>query len=115
MKKNKISSYLIFISIFTAVTIFVLIIQKSYNNLIIPTKQVQTSEISKDINPNLDLNVIEEIKSKQHINPSDLPENESATSNVLIVVPTPVISSSSSESVGPKNAVPTAPLPTLIP
>lgn len=115
MKKNKIPGYLIFISVFTVATIFVLIIQKSYSNLITPIKQVQVSETSKDINPELDVSVIEEIKSKQHVDPLELPENETATSNVLLAVPTSVISSPSSEAIGPETVAPTAPIPTLIP
>lgn len=115
MKKTKISSYLIFISVFTVLTVFVLVMQKSYNNLIAPTKQAQISDTGKGINPELDRSAIDIMKAKQHINPSDLPEYESATSDILLTIPTPVIASPSGESAGPVSPVPTAPLPTLIP
>ena len=115
MKKSKISGYLIFISIFTVVTVFTLIMQKSYSNLISPTKQAQVSDTSKGINPELDVSVIDEIKNKQHIDPSELTENESANSTTLLILPTPVTSLPSSESAGINPNIPTAPLPTLIP
>lgn len=115
MKKNKISSYLIFISFFTVVTVFVLIMQKSYDNLIAPTRQTQVADTSKGINPELDLGVIDQIKNKEHIDPASLPENETATSNVNLSIPTPVVASPSAVPAGPGVAVPTAPLPTLIP
>lgn len=115
MKKNKISSYLIFISIFSVLTIFALIMQKSYDNLVVPSKQVQVIDIGKDITSELDLSVIDQIKNRQHINPSDLPENEAATSDSLLITPTPVIASASAEPVGPIGNTPIAPTPTLIP
>lgn len=108
MKKNKISSYLVFISIFTVVTILVLVVQKSYNNLIEPTKKVQVSDISKGINPELDISIIQEIKNRQHINPLEVPENETALSvNIITPTLTPIIASPSGQSI--------APVPTLIP
>lgn len=115
MKKNKISTYLIFISIFTVITVFVLIMQKSYNNLIAPTKAGQIIDTSKTINPVLDSGVINQIKTKNHVDPSELPENETAAPNAELLIPTPVIASPSSTSVGPTQAVPSAPTPTLIP
>ena len=115
MKKNKISGYLIFISFFTVATVFILIVQKSYSNLISPIKQVQIADTGKGINPELDTSVIEEIKNKDHINPSDLPENDFALPNAIISAPTPVIASPSAVPVGPKVVTPTVPVPTLIP
>ena len=67
MKKIKLSSYFIFISLFTLVTILVTIIQKSYSNLIDPINQVSTSSYEKIKNSELDLDIIDEI-SKRSIN-----------------------------------------------
>ncbi|MPM61624.1 hypothetical protein SDC9_108484 [bioreactor metagenome] len=67
MKKTKLSSYFIFISFFTLVTILVTIIQKSYSNLIDPINKVSTSSYEKIKNSQLDLDIIDEI-SKRSIN-----------------------------------------------
>lgn len=67
MKKIKLSSYFIFISFFTLVTILVTIIQKSYSNLIDPINKVNTTSYEKIKNLELDLDIIDEI-SKRSIN-----------------------------------------------
>lgn len=67
MKKIKLSSYFIFISFFTLVTILVTIIQKSYSNLIDPINKVNTSSYEKIKNSELDLDIIDEI-SKRSVN-----------------------------------------------
>jgi len=64
MKKSKISFYFIFISLFTLLTIFFSIVQKSYFNYITPQKLVEKDNLLSDFNPNLDLTIISTIESK---------------------------------------------------
>lgn len=64
MKKTKFSTYFVFISFFTLVTILVVIIQKSYSNLIDPINKVSSPSLGRVINPELDLEIIEEIALK---------------------------------------------------
>lgn len=65
MKKNKIVGYFLFISIFSFLTIFIYLVQKSYSNLIGPVTETKSSNLTKPIDPNLDietLNLIEQRK-----------------------------------------------------
>lgn len=71
MTKNKISLYFIFISIFTAITGFSLIVQKSYSNLIGPTQNIDTSKLLNKIDPNLDTSIIQEIQNRPEISDSE--------------------------------------------
>jgi len=64
MKKTKLSTYFVFISFFTLVTILVTIIQKSYSNLIDPINKVANISYNKIINPQLDLDIIDDIEKK---------------------------------------------------
>jgi len=64
MKKNKITSYFVFISFLTFVTVFFSIVQKSYFNYIKPQTLVENNALLKEINPNLDLSIISTIESK---------------------------------------------------
>lgn len=64
MKKTKLSSYFVFIAFFTLITILVAIIQKSYANLIDPINKVANISDSKIIDPQLDLDIIEDIEKK---------------------------------------------------
>ncbi|MDD4026634.1 MAG: hypothetical protein PHO75_00410 [Candidatus Shapirobacteria bacterium] len=64
MKKNKLSSYFIFISFITFLTIFLSIVQKSYFSLKKPQNIVEKNALLKEISPNLDLFVISIIESK---------------------------------------------------
>jgi len=72
MKKNKISSYFLFISIFTLITIFLFIIHRGYSKLIDPVRQVQTGNLSKPLDPVIKLDILEKIKQKQEFLPDDL-------------------------------------------
>ena len=83
MKLTKFSSYFVFISIFTFVCLFVLIVQKSYINLVKPINIVNNSNITP-INPQLDLEVIDEIEKRQD-NPEVI---VSSPSSSLTVTPT---------------------------
>ncbi len=71
MLKNKFSVYFIFISIFTVTTIFILIVQKSYSNLVGPSEQINTSKLLNKINPNLDTGIIKEIQNRPESLDSD--------------------------------------------
>jgi hypothetical protein len=62
--KNKLSLYFIFISIFSFITIFFSIVQKSYFNLVNPVKEIESNKLLTPIDPNLNLEVIEEIKNR---------------------------------------------------
>ena len=64
MKKNKITSYFVFISFLTLVTIFFSIVQKSYFSFRQPQTLVENNVLLKEINPKLDLSVISTIESK---------------------------------------------------
>lgn len=64
MKKNKITSYLVFLSFLTFVTIFFSIVQKSYFSFKKPQTLVENNALLKEINPNLDLSVVSTIESK---------------------------------------------------
>jgi len=65
MKKNKISSYFYFISIFTFLALFFFIIQKSYDNLMKDTISVLQSDIIKPISSDLDISVLDEIETRE--------------------------------------------------
>jgi hypothetical protein len=67
MTKNKLSLYFIFISVFTTITGFILIVQKSYSNLIGPSQNVDTSQLLNKIDPNLDTSFIQEIQNRPEI------------------------------------------------
>jgi len=64
MKKIKLSAYFVFIAFFTLITILVTIIQKSYSNLIDPINKVANISYNKIINPQLDLDIIQDIEKK---------------------------------------------------
>lgn len=64
MKKNKLSKYLLFISVFTFVATFIFVVQSSYDNLMKPINQVKQSTIIKPIDPNLDVSVLDKIEKR---------------------------------------------------
>jgi len=65
MKKNKIVGYFLFISIFSFLSIFVYLVQKSYINLMGPITQTKTSNLTKPIDPNLDIETINLIEQRK--------------------------------------------------
>ena len=65
MKKNKIIGYFLFISIFSFLTIFVYLVQKSYSNLMGPITETKTSSLIKPIDPNLDIETINLIEQRK--------------------------------------------------
>ncbi len=64
MKKTKISSYFIFISVLTFLTIFFSMVQKSYFSFIAPQKLVENNTLLKNFDPSLDADIISLIESK---------------------------------------------------
>ncbi|MBU1129889.1 hypothetical protein KKE45_01045 [Patescibacteria group bacterium] len=93
MKKNKISKYFLFISSFTLLSIFILIIQKSYSNLIGPSQQLETSSLMRKIDPNLDIDTLRNVERQKEFmtipitspsivsSPSSTPKLESEITN----------------------------------
>lgn len=67
MIKNKISSYFVFIVIVTLFTVFVFIVQKSYDNLMKSSIQAKNSQLTKPIDLNLDVNTVSEIEKKEDL------------------------------------------------
>ncbi|MFA7301401.1 MAG: hypothetical protein WC069_03760 [Candidatus Shapirobacteria bacterium] len=65
MKKNNFSTYLLIISVMTFITLFVVIVSKSYDNLMIPLNLVQNNSMGKSINLDLKTDVINQIESRQ--------------------------------------------------
>lgn len=66
MKKLNISTYLLFISIFTFITVFFFIVQNSYDNLMKPIYQVKVDDNLKPIDPNLDISILDQITKRQY-------------------------------------------------
>ncbi|MFZ2152431.1 MAG: hypothetical protein WAV41_00035 [Microgenomates group bacterium] len=64
MEKNKISGYLLLISVFTFAAVFIYIVQKSYDGMMKPIRDVKQSVIIKPINPNFDLSTLDEIEKR---------------------------------------------------
>lgn len=64
MNKNKISFYFAFIAIFSFVTFFISITQKSYFNLVNPIKKVESNKLLTPIDPKLNLEIINDIESR---------------------------------------------------
>lgn len=65
MTKNKISKYFLFISIFTFIAIFFFIVQQSYNKLMTPINLAKNSDLIKPINPNLDIETLNLVETRQ--------------------------------------------------
>lgn len=65
MKKIRFSFYFVFVAVLTFLTVFFLLVQKSYFNFRKPQNLVENDSLLKTFNPNLDLTVISEIESKE--------------------------------------------------
>jgi hypothetical protein len=105
MKKTKLSGYFVFISVFTFLAIFIVIVQRSYSNLMGPIKSVESNALLRPINPELDTGILEAIENRQEyietgsMNIIPYTDNQSETGNVipdLVVPPTPVATPSAS-------------------
>jgi len=64
MVKNKLSGYLIIVGLFTLLAVFVMVVQKSYSNLIGPINQAKSSELTKPINPLIDLDTLNQVENR---------------------------------------------------
>jgi len=64
MNKSNFSFYFVFISFFTFITLFFLVVQKSYTNLIGPTKQIENNNLLKPLDPTLGLDILNEIENR---------------------------------------------------
>jgi hypothetical protein len=79
MKKNKIVGYFLFISIFSFLTIFIYLVQKSYSNLMGPIGETKKSSLTKPIDPILDVETINQIEQRKEygldslISPTPMP------------------------------------------
>jgi hypothetical protein len=103
MIKNKLSVYFIFISIFTAITGFALVVQKSYSNLIGPSQNIDTSKLLKPITPIIDSSIIQEIQNRpdsdddqqlniiEDVQPTTTPEKINNPQNEASIEATPTI------------------------
>ncbi len=98
MNKIKFSFYFIFISILTLITVLVVLVQKSYTNLVsVPQSNIQSNTLLSPINPTLDLDVLTEIENRPESSTGGLivePENPItptpvSTNSALIVTPIP--------------------------
>lgn len=65
MKKNKVSSYILFVSIMTFIVIFFIVVLKSYDNLVSSLNIVQANPLIKSVNLELKYDVIQSIESRQ--------------------------------------------------
>ena len=63
MTKKKISVYFLFIAFFTSITVFSIIVQKSYSNLLGSNQNDDVTSLTNKINPNLDTSIIDEIEN----------------------------------------------------
>ena len=65
MKKNNISSYLLFVSIMTFLALFITVMSASYDNLMKSINVAQNNSLGKAIDLNLKVDVINKIESRQ--------------------------------------------------
>lgn len=100
MTKNKFSSYFIFVSVLTFLTIFVSIVQKSYFNFIKPQNLVENNTLLKDMSPDLDLSILSAIESKdKNIDEAfDFSTIKSNNSPTISSAPQPTITPTASPS-----------------
>jgi hypothetical protein len=73
MNKNKILNYFVFIGLMTLVTIFFVLVQKSYSNLVKPTSDMEASSLAEPFDPNLDLDVVTEIENREELPLDEIP------------------------------------------
>ncbi|PIU73259.1 hypothetical protein COS78_03285 [Candidatus Shapirobacteria bacterium CG06_land_8_20_14_3_00_40_12] len=70
MKKNKYSRYFLILAVTTFLAIFVLIAQKSYDNLMKATVEAKKSNLIVPIDPNLDLTILDQIEKRKEFLPT---------------------------------------------
>ncbi len=64
MKKNKFLSYFLAVSVMTFVSLFAIVVAKSYDNLVKPLNVAQNNSLGKSINLDLKLEVIDLIEKR---------------------------------------------------
>lgn len=89
MNKNKLSSYFIFLSVLTFLTVFFSIVYKSYFSLTKPQKMVENNVLLKEFNPNLDLTVLSTIESKDKNTDENFDFSIIKTAESSTITPTP--------------------------
>lgn len=70
MKKNSFFSYFLIISVMTFITLFVVVVSKSYDNLIKSINIAQSNPLGKSIDMDLKTDVINIIEARQKIETS---------------------------------------------
>jgi hypothetical protein len=70
VKKNNFSRYFLMLTVCTFLAIFVLIVQKSYDNLMKATIEAKKSDLIRPIDPNLNLEVLDRIENRLEIIPT---------------------------------------------
>ena len=70
MHRTKISAVYLIIGLFTFIGIFVSIVLKSYDNLMGPTKKIQSKEVIQPIDTNLDVATIKIIEDREELTSS---------------------------------------------
>lgn len=63
MEKTKLSQLFVFISFLSFATLFVMVVQQSYNNLINPSKQIVSEALLRPISSSLDISVVKSLES----------------------------------------------------
>ena len=90
MKKNKISTYFIFISCLTLFAVFIIIVQSSYNRLVLPSQSVQLDPLLNSIDPNINNQTLINIKNRYEFSSDELNQ---------LFTPTPVSTDSGSSDI----------------
>lgn len=68
MSKNKLSKFFVLLSIGTLMALFFSVVNQSYNNLIKATTEIKDNPLTRNISPDLDLEIIDEIEKREELN-----------------------------------------------
>lgn len=69
MFKNRLSKIFVLISIGTFIALFFSVVSQSYSNLIRATTEIKDNPLTRNISPDLDLSIIDEIEIRQELSP----------------------------------------------
>ena len=72
MKLTKLSKYYVFISVASFIAVMFVIIQQSYTKLMGPINIAKSSNLTKQISPNLDTTIIDKIEAKKEYLNTDI-------------------------------------------
>lgn len=86
MNKQRISKYLMALSILTFFAIFFFIVQTSYTKLIKPTEDISKSSLLKPLDPDFDTTIIDQIEQRPYYTNNNLISDQQPTG---IPIPTP--------------------------